>query len=35
VVPERIGEIEVDAWAQQGKTRDGEWLGVATTLVQT
>jgi len=30
----RIGRVEVEAYAL-GMTADGEWLGVATTLVET
>lgn len=30
----RVGAIEIDAYAL-GKTREGEWLGVATQLVET
>lgn len=30
----RIGQIEVEVYAL-GRTTDGEWLGVATTLVET
>ena len=30
----RIGQIEVEVYAL-GKTSEGEWLGVATTLVET
>lgn len=30
----RVGTIEVDAYAL-GKTNDGQWLGVATTLIET
>ena len=30
----RLGHIEVEAYAL-GETSDGEWLGVATTLIET